>query len=606
LQDRKVRAFGEVKQEGYAGGLTLKQQFDPRLRISRYDVQNTSQQSQLRVDYSYNAAGQVDIANNITSANFDRDYSYDHMGRLLSNETKWTGGTNYAAYSTSAGYDVWNNLTHRTTTIWGYTTTASSIYQNNRSTSASEWNSYSGSQPQENWQYDASGNATQTGQQVHKFDAAGRKVESVDTPTPPAPGTYGRTELLIQQTYDGDGEIVKRFERETFTSGPQQSATKYDLRSTVLGGVVLSEIDQGTRGADVVYEPSGIKAGEMKAPFTGSTAGSETDPFGTAIPVTPPAQSPPQDWLVPGSYDGATNPFDGNGGCSFRGLPTDCSELAQYLSIGDPRTMNDTCPSCGRGMGVWLSPDQTVRLAHMRSAYGYDPFSWIGNASETRFQSLPLVFFNRTQRKTNVAPIIVPGAREQEIDTPSLLKALTFCTAEVFKKGKGWEATWIREMSGSQNGAITFRKGKQSFSVETGNDFTYAQITNIAFNRDRSAPVGHETAFGMTYRVGQPAIVTEYGRTVRTDPTTANYVGRDLTAFSRAFATDPPDAVFGFVLSTQIHELGHSLMARFLGRSDYLKSVGHGNAIPWDTWRKEIGWQFQKCVYDRYMTNLGN
>lgn len=329
----------------------LRQQFDNRLRIQEYDVQNASQQTVYETFFEYNHSDQVIRANG--GGYFDRYYSYDQVGRMTGSETKWVSGTDYSSYYSGAGYDVWNNLTGRTSQIWGYTANSTNTYQNGRLTQAQGWNSYSGTMPTENWQYDAGGNATNTGEQTHKFDAAGRKIESLEQ-TP----TQQRTELLIRQSYDGDGKVVKRYDREIITGQPNQEKTEYSLISTVLGGAVVATVNpQGVRGAENILEPSGKKVAkngttvefQHEAPFTASSFETTTqtgiinpkefEPFGGEIPTQqPPSGSP--DYIPVGNYQQTGNPLDLQGGCLEDGFPVDCSEMARRMCFGNPRCMN--------------------------------------------------------------------------------------------------------------------------------------------------------------------------------------------------------------------------------------------------------------------------
>ena len=82
----------------------------------------------------------------------------------------------------------------------------------------------------------------------------------------------------------------------------------------------------------------------------------------------------------------------------------------------------------------------------------------------------------------------------------------------------------------------------------------------------------------------------------RSDPIpfskTANYVASNWASVA---GLEGLPQLLDYGLATQIHELGHSLMARFLGQSDYRTNLGKTGK---DGWQREIGWQFEKCVYD--------
>jgi hypothetical protein len=155
------------------------------------------------------------------------------------------------------------------------------------------------------------------------------------------------------EEFDGDGQAVKRFERETFNTGAlPQNKTSYNLNSSVLGGAVLATInEQGIRGETNVYGADGAKIAKIgsnlttwthEAPITGSkfdsfsnspTAGgvSEFESLGGALPAAPPPAGSP-DWLYSGNYQQSGNPFDLNGGCQLNGFPEDCAWVMRTSS----------------------------------------------------------------------------------------------------------------------------------------------------------------------------------------------------------------------------------------------------------------------------------
>lgn len=343
VENRKITAFGGLKQEDYGNGFKLRHTFDDRLRLSEYRVKNANEQSVAATTFEYNAGNEVIRANG--AYHFDRYYNYDHVGRFSGNFTAWTGNTDYISYDGGAGYDVWNNMTGRSSNIWGYNSTVTSVYQNNRITQVQPWNSHSGQSPIQYWQYDAAGNATVSGGQNHWYDAAGRKIRSIEE-TP----EQQRAAIDIEQTYDGDGRIIKRHEFQVISMGPNITKTEYGLWSSVLGVEVAKVSPAGVRGPDSFFDPSGRKIATMgtagtkyhhETPFTGSsfeTIGQanyveerQFDPFGGEIPSTEPP-SPIPDWIPVGNYQQTGNPLDLQGGCMLSGLPEDCATVAKVSS----------------------------------------------------------------------------------------------------------------------------------------------------------------------------------------------------------------------------------------------------------------------------------
>ncbi len=411
IQNRKVRAFGKVKQADYGNNLHLEQQYDTRQRVSVFNVRNQNQQDIMKIEYEYVSSGQIKRANNVLLDDFKRNFKYDQLGRLKSADTDSIPGVGMA-YFQVADFDVWDNLLSRSMGIWAgssnsYSANYFNTYSNNRNTLAQGNDSVSGGLPNEIWQYDAAGMPTQTGSQTHKYDASGRKIESLDTPPAPPTGQTGRIQLLIQQTFDGDGRTIKRHEYETFGGSGPRTETVYYLHSTVLGKVLAEINSSGQKQKEYVYDTSGEaiarrEAGEVRwlqtAPIIGSSQETATngglieqkeyDPFGGEIPVTTPGGGS-SDWLYTGTYQTSGNPFDGNGGCTRNGFPIDCAEIARDVMFGDPRTMNDTCPSCGAGSGMWLTPEQIVRLGRLDEGASFDSWDWLGQSQTQKFSERP-------------------------------------------------------------------------------------------------------------------------------------------------------------------------------------------------------------------------
>jgi RHS repeat-associated protein len=115
-------------------------------------------------------------------------------------------------------YDKWGNITSKEG--WGGENPAyTASYTNNR---------------RDGLQYDAAGNLTNDGGQNFVYDATGQQSSA----------SY--TGYLLQQDYDGDGRRVKKSENGT---------TRYYLRSSVLGGQVVAEMDtSGTWMRGYVYQ----------------------------------------------------------------------------------------------------------------------------------------------------------------------------------------------------------------------------------------------------------------------------------------------------------------------------------------------------------------
>ena len=212
ISSLSYRAFGGTKQMNYANGRTLSLQYDNRQRLTSWSIPSV-----LRLQYNYlwENSGRVDFYRNLDDETLDRWFAYDHVGRLVvsrsGNEARLAIGESVpllynGPYSHGYQYDQWGNMTYREG--WGgdnpsYTAT----YTNNKRNGLT---------------YDAAGYLTNDGGQNFTYDATGQQTQAY------------YSGYLLQQYYDGNGLRVKKAENSTPT---------YYLRSSVLGGQVVAEIN---------------------------------------------------------------------------------------------------------------------------------------------------------------------------------------------------------------------------------------------------------------------------------------------------------------------------------------------------------------------------
>src|SRR5712692_8634062 len=197
----------------------------------------------------------------MNDSTLDRSYEYDHVGRLVSAHSGQEARAHIGIaswvidgpYSQDRGYDQFGNATHRVG--WGG-------YQWG---GFDQWYSFANNRLVQDpvtgatMQYDAAGNLTNDGNQSFTYDATGQQAYASGS--------------ALTQNYDGDGLRVKKTEN---------GATKYYLRSTILGGQVIAEIDGGgtwTRG--YVY-----LGGQMIAVQAGSVSWVHQDPVTKSQRVT--------------------------------------------------------------------------------------------------------------------------------------------------------------------------------------------------------------------------------------------------------------------------------------------------------------------------------
>ena len=223
------RAFGAAKQIGYGNGRQLSLAYDNRLRLTQWNMPGVMDWN-FAYNYFNENNSRVTYANNVNDGTLDRSYQYDHVGRLVSAHSgqearAHIGIATWAIdgpYSQDRGYDQFGNATHRVG--WGGYQGGgfdqSYTFANNRlvqdpTTGATI-------------QYDAAGNLTNDGSQSFSYDATGQQTYASGNAT--------------AQSYDGYGLRGKKVDSTT---------TTYYLRSSVLGGQVVAEVDNNgnwTRG----------------------------------------------------------------------------------------------------------------------------------------------------------------------------------------------------------------------------------------------------------------------------------------------------------------------------------------------------------------------
>ena len=219
------RAFGSIKGMSYGDGKSLNALYDNRMRPTRWDVWSVLGYN-YNYDYFNEHTGRVTYAGSIYDPKLDRSYEYDHVGRLvISHSGQEARAHAYSGqwspidgpYSQGYDFDVWGNVTRKYG--WGGEVQGGSGGNNGpdviRSYTNNKVNGFS---------YDAAGNLTNDLGQTFTYDATGQQ----------ATAAYGGYSL--QQSYDGNGLRVKKTEN---------GVTTYYLRSSVLGGQVVAELNGG-------------------------------------------------------------------------------------------------------------------------------------------------------------------------------------------------------------------------------------------------------------------------------------------------------------------------------------------------------------------------
>ena len=219
----RYRAWNGLKSVSYGNNRALSVSYDNRLRPKEWSIPNVMRWSYFYDNFNENT-GRITYAQNLDDGTLDRSYDYDHVGRLIEARTAsearghlaGQGGTQDGPYAHSYRYDQWGNMWYRVG--WGgwFNPWLEQWpgYTNNRLTT-NPWNSV-------NMTYDAAGNLTNDGYQSYTYDATGQQTYASGT--------------TLAQSYDGDGLRVKKVDSGT---------TTYYLRSSVLGGQVISELGSG-------------------------------------------------------------------------------------------------------------------------------------------------------------------------------------------------------------------------------------------------------------------------------------------------------------------------------------------------------------------------
>ncbi|MGI8838871.1 MAG: S8 family serine peptidase [Pyrinomonadaceae bacterium] len=215
------RAFGPIKGMNFGDGKSLSTAYDVRMRPTTWNVSGVLGYN-YNYDYFNEHTGRVTYAGSLNDATLDRSYEYDNVGRLAISHSgaearaaaysgQW--GTLDGPYSQGYDYDVFGNVTHKYG--WG-----GEVQGGGAGQSSDIWYSHTNNR-RNGFSYDASGNLTNDIGQAFTYDATGQQTAS----------TYTN----LQNYYDGEGLRVKRTQDGSYPA--------LYLRSTVLGGQIVAEID---------------------------------------------------------------------------------------------------------------------------------------------------------------------------------------------------------------------------------------------------------------------------------------------------------------------------------------------------------------------------
>ena len=422
VNDVSYRAWGAPKSVAYTGSNSTIG-FNTRLQPNEFRLTaNGTGTSIMREDYSYFADGRLRLLTDLddtpgtnppaTLRFLSRNYSYDQVGRPTGGQGTGSGSMPGVPYSQSYSYDQFGNMTGRSGSYYNYTlsppATDSATYNNNR---------------RSNWTYNAEGQVTATpststdAPRTMMYDAAGRMISSVQS---------GQSSTVTYSaTYDGDGRLV--YEISTTSLG--SSSASYIVRSTVLGGEVLTRLDQsGNKLITHVPAEGLLFATQMSSggpgPFVmitnrnplgiSETTKAVYDPLGNYIPFQANGDPrPPAGSYNSGSMSGlVSSQTDANSysvGCVSDGVPTNCNSVMQAIN-------RDQASKLGI-LGLAVTP-ALMRVMASFTAVGAELRPGVGAQSPPQ-QPSPLQPASRTAYTINIGIsevwtqfIIAPGLQQ--------------------------------------------------------------------------------------------------------------------------------------------------------------------------------------------------
>jgi YD repeat-containing protein len=337
------RAWGGIKGLNYGNNYTLAVSYNSRLQGTQFEVAGRPAQygpsTVMKTQFDYYGDGATKYAHDVLDERFDRAYSYDNLTML---KEAYTGsesrdyvngtssGTQTGPYRQSYQHDAFGNLNHRDNRFWSRSDSFTASYANNRRAGFS---------------YDFDGRLTQDNDLQYYYDAAGRSASVFDAPI----------NKWLTIVNDGNGQQVKRVE----TQYGSVISTNYYLRSSVLGGKVITELNQNGQkqkgyvfaGEQVLAEQeNNVVKWRHENPLTGSRGGSfangffqsgvEADPMGVNVglvdpfidPLPEPNPEPFMPTLLGDSGSRGSNPNCTS--CYLDGFQIGCDRVGHLIDIG--------------------------------------------------------------------------------------------------------------------------------------------------------------------------------------------------------------------------------------------------------------------------------
>lgn len=281
----QYRAWGTLKHADYGNATAATYGYDSRGLVSTYTLSGvkdpaTGQARPEGGSFQYYADGHVMLASDNqsdaqTAGIHDRAYSYDHLGRVEqafsgTDARNFVNGVNSnvadGPFRQSFGYDAWGRVTSRTARYWS---------KDDSSTESYDVITGRHAQP---WEYDADGRLISRNEPPpsllpfvparHTYDAAGRRVQTTQTTSRVmfinSQPVNIKTAVTNADTYDGDGVSIKGAVTKQVNSQQPETDTTYYLRSSLLGGRVITAYNpQGARRASYVWAGGEVLAQQV-------------------------------------------------------------------------------------------------------------------------------------------------------------------------------------------------------------------------------------------------------------------------------------------------------------------------------------------------------
>ena len=324
-----------------------------------------------------------------------RRFNYDHAGRVTSGFGVGSGNQGLP-FSQTYSYDAFGNMTGRSGSYYNYNFSApisdSATYVNNRRT---------------NWSYDAEGQVISTPltatdrPRTMTYDAARRLVSSVET------GEFNT--ITYAASYEGDGKMVY----ESSTTSPGTSESSYIVRSSVLGGEVLTRLDQ-SGNKKITHVPaegllfatqraSGGPGAYVQLTYRNPLGITETtkaiyDPLGNYTPFQASGDPrPPAGSYSSASMGGLSSSQANTGsyavGCVMDGIPTNCKKVMEQIDRGQAKKLEVLGPALASSVTRLMmsltpvgakfvpsnAPKTPTRLDQPSTGYGYTSYIGAGD-----------------------------------------------------------------------------------------------------------------------------------------------------------------------------------------------------------------------------------